>query len=153
MKRRVAVVGVVLALVAAVAAAFVLLRGDSAEDVAQEYLDALWSGEWETQCELSSEQWQHYLFEGYPFSSCEQYGSAAEKAEEADEAEGDRTVEVSDVQITVTERSEGDGEARVSYLVEFEQQGGESDGSGVDRGTIELVEVDGDWRVGGVDAG
>lgn len=158
MKRRIAVVAVVLALVAAVAGLFVVLRGASAEDVAEDYLDALWSGDWETQCDLSSDQWRQYIYEGYPFASCQEYADAADRADElddADEVDGEAVadIEVDNVRITVTELSKVDGRARVSYLVEFDQQGGESDGPGVDRGTVELVDVDGHWRVGGVDAG
>lgn len=158
MKRRAVVVAAVLAVIAAVAGLFVVLRGDSAEDVAKDYLEALWSGDWETQCDLSSDEWRQYIYEGYPFASCEEYADASDRADELDDAdEGDgeplADVEVDNVRITVTELSEVDGRARVSYLVEFDQQGGASDGPGVDRGTVELVDVDGDWRVGGVDAG
>ncbi|MCX6399118.1 MAG: hypothetical protein NTX33_04200 [Propionibacteriales bacterium] len=158
MKRRIIVAAVVLAVLAAAAGLFVVLRGDSAEEVAKEYLDALWSGDWEAQCDLSSEKWRQYIYEGYPFASCAEYADASDRADRldaADEVDGEPVadVEVDNVRITVTELSEVDGRARVSYLVEFDQQGGESDGPGVDRGTVELVDVDGDWRVGGVDAG
>lgn len=161
-RRRTALLGAgLLALVAAVVAAVVLLRGPGPEEVGEDYLDALWSGDWETQCALSSEEWRRVLYEGYPFASCEQYGAAADDADARDEADGVVKVEVSDVRITVVELGEGDGRARVSYLVEFVREGGAADGSaepgadapGADRGTIELVEVDGDWRIAGVDAG
>lgn len=161
-RRRTALLGAgLLALVAAVLAAVVLLRGPGPEEVGEDYLDALWTGDGETQCALSSEEWRRVLYEGHPFASCEQYGAAAADADARDEADGVAEVEVSDVRITVVELSEGDGRARVSYLVEFVRVDGSADGSagpaadasGADRGTIELVEVDGDWRIAGVDAG
>lgn len=161
-RRRPALLGAgLLALAVAVVASVVLLQGPGPEEVGEDYLDALWSEDWETQCALASEEWRRVLYEGHPFASCEQYGDAAEDADARDEADGVAMVEVSDVRITVVELSEGDGKARVSYLVEFVREGGAdagseglgADGSGVDRGTIELVEVDGDWRIAGVDAG
>ena len=150
--RRTAVVAIVAALLLAVAGACVLLlRGEGAEDVAEDYLDAVWSGDWETQCELASEQWRPVIFEGYPFGTCEQYREASEKAEDADAGDGVVTVDADKFTITVVELSEGDGRARVSYLVEYE--GADSEDTGLERGTIELVEVDGNWRVAGVAVG
>lgn len=148
--RRTALAAAAVAILLAVAAWFVLLRGESAEDVAEDYLDALWSGNWEAQCELASQEWRRVIFEGYPFATCQQYGEASDKAEAADERDGVGdvvvAVDVEDFTITVVELSQGDGRARVSYLVEY-------DSSGVERGTIELVEVDGDWRIAGVAIG
>lgn len=162
-RRRTALLGAgVLVLVAAVVAAVLLLRGPGPEEVAEDYLAALWSGEAETRCELATEEWRRFLYEGYPFGSCQQFADAADDAAERDEADGVVVVETeADVRITVVELSKGDGRARVSYLVEFVREGGTgagseglgTDGAGVDRGTIELAEVDGDWRVAGVDAG
>lgn len=142
-----------------VAAWLLVLRGASAEDVAEDYLAATWEGDWATECELAGEQWRNYLFDGYPFASCADYATAAVKADRDggfDEFRAD-----TDVTITVAKAGSGGGRARVGYVVEFAYHGDDRDGfdalwqggGALDRGTIELVDVDGTWRVAGVDGG
>lgn len=158
--RRTAIAAAALVVVvAAVASLVVLLRGPGPEDVAEDYLRASWEGAWRTECALATEQWRTYLYEGEPYADCAAYAEAAAATAESSALapyRGD-----TDVVVTVEPFSQGDGRARVSYDVELRYHGDDQDGFDAiwqgagphDRGTVELVEVDGDWRVAGVDAG
>lgn len=159
-RRVVAVLAGVVAPVLLAGVTFVLLqRGEGPEDVAEDYLAASWQGAWRTECELATEEWRRYLFEGFPFADCQAYAVSAENANGtggfADFADD------TDLAVSVETLREGDGTARVAYLIEFDYRGEDragfdelwQGGGAVDRGTVELVEVDGEWRVAGVDAG
>lgn len=157
--RRTALVAAVLACLLAAAATFVLLRGESAEDVAEDYLVAIWEGDWITECDLATEQWRHVLFDGHPFASCSDYATAADKANRDGGFAEFR--DDTDLTITVEQFNGQDDRARVGYVIEFGYDGDDQagfdalwqGGGPVDRGTVELVRVGGDWRVAGVDAG
>lgn len=158
-RRTVIASAALVAVVAAVASLVVLLRGPGPEDVAEDYLRASWEGAWRTECALATEQWRTYLYEGEPYADCAAYAEAAAATAESSALapyRGD-----TDVVVTVELFSQGDGRARVTYDVELRYHGEDRDGFDAiwqgagphDRGTVELVEVDGDWRVAGVDAG
>ena len=158
-RRTLLALAALLVVVAVVASVVVLLRGPAPEDVAEDYLRASWDGAWRTECSLATEQWRDYLYEGEPYADCAAYAeAAAARAETSALApyRGD-----TDVVVTVEPFSEGDGRARVTYDVELRYHGDDHAGFDAiwqgagphDRGTVELVEVDGEWRVAGVDAG
>lgn len=157
--RRTALVAGTVVVLVAVAAWFALLRGEGAEDVSEEYLAAIWEGDWTTECELATDQWRHVLFDGHPFANCADYAKAADKANR----DGGFATFREDTEVTITVEefsSEGD-KARVGYVIEFSYDGDDQagfdelwqGGGPVDRGTVELARVDGEWRIGGVDAG
>ena len=54
------VAAVVLALAAAGTGLVLALRGPAPEEVAEDYLRAQWAGDARTECELATEQWQHF---------------------------------------------------------------------------------------------
>lgn len=148
-------------LLAAIVALVVLVagRGDGPQDVAADYLAASWEGDWRTECDLASEEWRRYLYEGHPFADCAAYAESAEAA--LSEGGFADYADDTDVNVSVETRGDDDGRARVAYVIEFRYHGDDragfdalwQGGGAVDRGTIELVEVDGEWRVAGVDAG
>lgn len=150
---------VVLALVAGTVGLVLALRGPGPEDAAEDYLTAQWTGDARTQCDLATEQWQHVLFEGHPFPDCAAFASAAKEADGDDGflAYADDT----DLQVALQTTEAGDGQARVAYVLTFRYHGADragfdalwQGGDPVDRGTVLLAQVDGDWRVAGVDAG
>ena len=161
-RRTVVAIGVLVALALAggVVALVLVLRGPGPEAVAEDYLRAQWSGDWRTECDLATREWRDAeLYGGHPFADCADYADAAEQAS-ADNPflpYADDT----DVEVTVQTLNDEDGRARVEYLLEFRYHGDDRSGfdelwqggGAYDRGTVELVEVDGDWRVAGVDAG
>lgn len=161
-RRTVLAVGaaLVLALVGGAVALVLALRGAGPEGVAEDYLRAQWTGDWRAECDLATLEWRDAdLYGGHPFADCGAYADAAEEAH-ADNpflAFADDT----DVEVTVETVNDDDGRARVEYVVEFRYHGEDRSGfdelwqggGAYDRGTVELVEVDGDWRVAGVDAG
>lgn len=162
-RRRTALAIAVVAVLAVVGGAVALvlsLRGPGPEEVAEDYLRAQWSGDWRTQCDLATLAWRDAdLYGGHPFADCAAYADAAKDAN-ADNpflSFADDT----DVQVTVTTLNDADGRARIGYVVEFRYDGDDPSGfdelwqggGAYDRGTIELVEADGEWRVAGVDAG
>ncbi len=151
---------VLLALVGGAVALVLALRGDGPDRVAEDYLRAQWQADWRTQCDLATPAWRDAdLYGGHPFADCATYAEAAE------EANADNAflpfAEDTDVDVTVRTLNDDDGRARVEYVVELDYHGEDRSefdelwqGAGAyDRGTIELVEVDGEWRVAGVDAG
>ncbi|QSR28247.1 hypothetical protein CFH99_21730 [Nocardioides aromaticivorans] len=151
---------VVLALAGGVVALVLALRGSGPEAVAQDYLRAQWSGDWRAECDLATLEWRDAeLYGGHPFADCAAYADAAK------EASTDNPflpyADDTDVEVTVQALNEEDGRARVEYVVELRYHGEDQSGfdelwqggGAYDRGTVELVEVDGDWRVAGVDAG
>ena len=157
--RRLLAAAAALVVVAVAAGLVLVLRGPGPEDVVEDYLAAYWRGDGRTQCAMSTEQWRHYLYEGQPFADCDEYARAARKA-----AKGGPLGRFRDdtrVSVRVEEVSEGDGKARVAYVVELDYRGEDragfnalvQGGGGVDRGTVELVDDAGEWRVAGVDAG
>lgn len=151
---------VVLALAAGAAALVLALRGGGPEQVAEDYLRAQWTGDWRTECDLATLEWRDAdLYGGHPFADCAAYADAAKEAN-ADNpflSYADDT----DVDVTVQTLNDADGRARIEYVVEFRYHGDDPSGfdglwqggGAYDRGTVELVEVDGEWRVAGVDAG
>jgi hypothetical protein len=153
------VVAVVAALAVAAGILVLALRGPGPEDVAAQALAATWEGDPRTECELATEQWRRYLYEGHPFANSAQFAKAAAEAGEDNPFAPFR--DDTDIEVTVEPVSEGDGKARVAYVVELDYRGDDrvafddlwAGGGPVDRGTVELVEVDGEWRVAGVDAG
>lgn len=158
-RRTVLASAALLVVVAVVASVVVLLRGPTPEDVAEDYLRASWDGAWRTECALATEQWRTYLYEGEPYADCAAFAKAAAATAESSAFapyRGD-----TDVVVTVEPFSQDDGRARVSYDVELRYHGADRAGFDAiwqgagphDRGTVELVEVDGAWRVAGVDAG
>lgn len=161
MSRRRTVVGIVLLLAVAVVGGAVALvlanRGPGPDEVAEEFLTAQWTGDWTTECELATEDWQHVLFEGHPFADCDAFADSAAKAN-ADNPFLDY-VDDTDVDVSVQVRSDEDDVARVEYVVEFRYHGEDrtgfdalwQGGSAADRGTLQLARVDGDWRVAAVD--
>ena len=170
--RRRLLLGAVVALVlvaAGVTAAVLLTRGTPPEDVATDYLEATWRGDGRTECDLATDEWRHYLYNGFPFPDCASYAEAAARvADERREPEPGRPppgfaafADDTDVRIDTVTRSEGDGVARIEYVIELRYHGTDragfdalwQGGGAVDRGTMELREVDGRWRVAGVDAG
>lgn len=151
---------VALALAAGAAALALALRGADPDQVAEDYLRAQWTADWATQCDLATPAWRDAdLYGGHPFADCATY------AETAREANGDNPylafVDDTDVEVTVQTLNDADGRARVEYVVELDYRGDDRSGfdelwqgaGAYDRGTIELVDVDGEWRVAGVDAG
>lgn len=158
--RRVLLAGAALLTVLVVAvAAVLLLRGNGPEDVAEDYLRATWTSDPATECELATDQWRHYLYEGEPYADCAAFAKAAGEAREKSVYERFRAD--TDVTVTVESVSQGDGRARVAYQVDLLYHGKDQagfdelwqGGGPRDRGTIELVEVDATWRIAGVDAG
>ncbi len=154
------VAAVVLALAAAGTGLVLALRGPAPDEVAEDYLRAQWAGDARTECELATEQWQHFLFEGRPYAGCADYAAAAEKAQRAGSGFAEYA-EDTDVEVTVETTAEGDGEARVAYALSFRYHGGDRAGfdalwqgaSPQDRGTVLLSEGPDGWQVAGVDAG
>lgn len=151
---------VVLAVAAGVVALVLALRGPGPADVAEDYLRAQWRGDWHTQCDLATAQWRDaQLYGGHPFADCAEYADTAEQAGSDNPflAFADDT----DVRVTVEVLNDDDGRARVEYLVELDYHGADRAGfdelwqgaGSYDRGTVELLEVEGDWRIAGVDAG
>ncbi|TNM50153.1 hypothetical protein FHP29_01070 [Nocardioides albidus] len=136
-----------------------LLRGPGPQGVAEDYLRASWTGRWRAMCEAATEQWRTYLFQGVPYADCAAYADADASAGRGSAFDPYR--EDTEITVSVEPFSEGDGRARVSYEVELRYHGADRAGFDaiwqgarpIDRGTVELVEVDGDWRVAGVDAG
>lgn len=151
---------VVLALVGGAVALVLSLRGPGPDEVAEDYLHAQWTADWRAECDLATREWRDSeLYGGHPFADCASYADAAEGAS-ADNPFlpfADDT----DVEVTVRTLNDDDGRARVEYVVELRYHGDDQagfdelwqGGGAYDRGTVELVEVDGDWRVAGVDAG
>lgn len=151
---------VVLALAGVVVALVLALRGPAPEAVAEDYLRAQWSGDWRAECDLATREWRDAeLYGGHPFADCAAYADAAEDAN-ADNpflSFADDT----DIEVTVQTLNDEDGRARVEYVVELRYHGDDQSGfdelwqggGAYDRGTVELVDVDGEWRVAGVDAG
>lgn len=173
-----AVVALAVVVAGAAGALWWLRRGDPPADVATAYLRAQWEGDARTQCATSAPPWQHVLFNGYPFADCAAFARAAAKAEEADSLDagggagdgGAPGVPLADfpryradtrVSVDVVEESADDDRARISYLVRLTYAGPDragfdalwQGGPAQDRGSIEMVRVDGAWRVGGVDRG
>lgn len=159
--RRVVLGTVVLLALAVVGGAVVLVlasRGPGPDEVAEEFLTAQWTGDWETQCDLATEEWRHILFEGHPFADCASFAASAQEAN-ADNPylryAGD-----TDVAVSVEVRSDEDDQARIEYLVELTYRGDDrtgfdelwQGGGAIDRGSVQLARVDGDWRVAAVDA-
>ncbi len=153
-------VAVVLAVAGGAMALVLSLRGPGPEEVAEDYLRAQWSGDWRTQCDLATLAWRDAdLYGGHPFADCAAYADTAE------EANADNPflsfADDTDVEVTVTTLNDADGRARVEYVVELRYRGDDRSGfdalwqggGAYDRGTVELVEDDGEWRVAGVDAG
>lgn len=153
-------VAVVLAGAGGAVALVLSLRGPGPEEVAEDYLRAQWSGDWRAQCDLATLAWRDAdLYGGHPFADCAAYADAAE------EANADNPflsfADDTDVEVTATTLNDADGRARVEYLVELRYHGDDRSGfdelwqggGAYDRGTVELVEADGEWRVAGVDAG
>ncbi|HWJ08363.1 MAG TPA: hypothetical protein VNS46_03245 [Nocardioides sp.] len=159
-RRTLLAVGVVVALVGAALALVLALRGPGPEDVAEDYLRAQWSGDWRVECDLATLAWRDAeLYGGHPFADCAAFADAAE------EANADNPflsfADDTDLEVSVETLNDDDGRARVEYLVEFRYHGDDQagfdqlwqGGGAYDRGTIELTEVEGAWRVAGVDAG
>ncbi|KRB78574.1 hypothetical protein ASE01_04770 [Nocardioides sp. Root190] len=151
--------GVLTALVAAVVSVL-SLRAPGPAEVAEDYLASSWNGDWRTECDLATKEWRRAdLFAGYPFADCAAFADAAEEAS----GEGGFLdfADDTDIDITVQTVNDDDGRARVEYLIEFRYDGPDREGfdalwqggGALDRGTVELVDVDGAWRVAGVDAG
>lgn len=152
--------GVLVLVVGGVVALALALRGDGPDQVAEDYLRAQWTADHRTQCDLATPAWRDAdLYGGHPFADCATYAEAAGKASEDDPFLP--FVDDTDVDVTVQTLNDEDGRARVEYVVELVYHGEDRSGfdalwagaGAYDRGTIELVEVDGDWRVAGVDAG
>lgn len=154
------VVVLVLALVGGVVGLVLSLRGSGPEQVAEDYLRAQWTADWRAECDLATREWRDAeLYGGHPFADCASYAEAAQ------EANADNPylsfADDTDVEVTVRSLNDGDGRARVEYVVELRYHGEDPSGfdelwqggGSYDRGTVELVELDGDWRVAGVDAG
>lgn len=151
---------VVLALAGGAVALVLALRGAGPEQVAEDYLRAQWSGDWRSECDLATLEWRDAeLYGGHPFADCASYADAAKDAN--DDNPFLSFADDTDVEVTVTTLNDGDGRARIAYVIEFRYHGEDQSGfdelwqggGAYDRGTVELVEVDGDWRVAGVDAG
>lgn len=155
------------ALVALLVGAVLALSGPGPEEVAEDYLEASWTGDWRTECDLATEEWRRAeLFAGHPFADCAAFAAASREATRGTSEEtGDggflEYADDTDIAITVQTVNDDDGRARIEYLIEFEYDGPDPEGfdalwqggGPVDRGTVELAEVDGDWRIAGVDAG
>jgi hypothetical protein len=151
---------VVLALVGGVVALVLALRGPGPEEVTEDYLRAQWSGDWRAECDLATLAWRDAeLYAGHPFADCASFADAAREANAANPFLP--FVDDTDVEVSVETVNEDDGRARVEYVVEFRYHGDDRaafdelwrGGGAYDRGTVELAQVDGDWRVAGVDAG
>lgn len=158
--RRLLLVAATLLLVAGVVtAAVLLLRKDAPSDVAERYLRASWDRGWRTECELATDQWRDYLYGGVPYADCTAFAKASRTT--AKESPFEPFRKDTTIDIAVQPFSEGDGKARVTYVVELRYHGDYRSafdavwqGAGArDRGTIELVETDGGWRIAGVDEG
>lgn len=150
---------VVLAVAAGVTGLVLALRGPGPDDVAEDYLRAQWDGDARTECELASQQWQHFLYEGRAFADCAAF--AAEEKRTASEAGFARYADDTDIEITVRTAEDDGGKARVAYVVALRYHGADragfdalwQGGEPVDRGTVLLDEGDDGWQVAGVDAG
>lgn len=150
---------VVLALAAGVTGLVLALRGPGPDDVAEDYLRAQWEGDARAECELASEQWQHFLYEGRPFADCAAF--AAEKESTAGGTGFAKYARDTDIEVRVETAEDDGGKARVAYVVALRYHGADragfdalwQGGEPVDRGTVLLDEGDDGWRVAGVDAG
>lgn len=151
------VAGALAAVSAVVMAAVWFTRGPQPDAVAEDYLRAIWHHDAEHACELATDPWRHVLYNGRPYADCDAYASAARTTPDGFAAfEPDTDIVVSTELI-----NQGDDRARVSYVVELTYHGGDragfdalwQGGGATDRGTIELVDRDGQWRINGVAAG
>lgn len=133
-----------------------VLRADSPEEVAEEFLNAGFNAEYETYCELWTAESQEDELDGAEVGDCEEY---AEQATEDEGPDFRSLLADVDIHIAVGVAEDGDDEdtVTVQWAMVWSYTGDDLEGAedelsmdgrvgGYD-GELELVKEDGEWKV------
>jgi hypothetical protein len=146
--------GVALLVVLALVLVFFVLGGGGPKGVAEDFLDAQYSGDQEEVCELTSADRIKETLESNDVKDC----AALEDKLADDETTKEFTDLIDDIdsEVKIGDVSEKGDEATVRYTADLEYTGDDSerfeelfggDTTFTEKGTLTLVEEDGDWKV------
>ena len=134
-----------------------LLRDDGPEEVAEEFLEAGFSAEYETYCELWTEESRQDELDSADVRDCEGYAEQATEDEEPDFRSLLADVDIEIAVGAVSEDEDDEDTVTVEWAIVWSYTGDDPEGAedllsmdgrvGAYDGELVLVEEDGEWKV------